>query len=202
MTSTETTTEPNPRASALRSYRPLQALVLVQLVVGVALGLVWLAWSPHSVAYNLDLGTGRGVIVPAEGESLVAADGRFVLLTAVPGVVFGLLAWWLRPLRGRVTLAALAVCSVLASVLTKYTGQLLSGGHGSAPINTAFRPHLVLHANAALFVQALLASLVYTIFVGLTGDPELGRPAEAAGPAGQAHSAGQARSAGPADPLV
>lgn len=176
MTSTETAAQPAQAEPTGTRYRPLAGLILAQLVVGVLLGLIWLGWSPHSVAYNLDLGSGKGVIVPGEGESLIAADGRFVILTAVPGLVFGYLAWRLRALRGRLTVLALVLSSLAASGLTKYTGQLLSGGHHSAAINTAFRPHLSLHANAALFLQALLAALVYTSFVGLTGDPELGRP--------------------------
>ncbi|HEX2902837.1 MAG TPA: hypothetical protein VHO01_05205 [Jatrophihabitans sp.] len=183
-----TATATHPRRLPAR-YRPLVLLLAAQLVVGVLLGLVWLVWSPHSVAYNVDLGSGKGVIVPGEGESLVAADGRFVVLTAAAGLIFGLAAWRLRELRGRLPLIALTVVSLVASVLAKYTGQLLSGGQHSAPINTAFRAQLALHANAALLVQALAAALVYTVLVGLTGDAELGRtdvctefgPATAAG---------------------
>ncbi len=161
-----------------RRYRPLWLLVGAQLVLGVVLGLGWLAWSDalHPVAYNIDLGSGQGVIVPGEGESLIAADGRFAILTGIAGLVFGLAAWRLRELRGRLTVTVLVAASLVASALAKYTGQLLSGGHSSSALNTAFRPHLTLHADAALFLQALLAGLVYTMFVGLSGDPQLGRP--------------------------
>lgn len=185
---TSTYAEPDVSLAPLTvRYRALGLLVLGQLALGVLLGLLWLAWSPHSVAYNIDLGNGQGVIIPAEGESLVAADGRFVVLTAAAGVLVGLAAWRLRPLRGRLTLAVIAGSSLLASVLTKYTGQWLSGGHRTAPINTAFRPQLMLHANAALLLQALLAALVYTMFVGLTSDPQLGRPEPAAPNPDNAH---------------
>lgn len=164
-------------ATVVQRYRRLWVLAVGQLIVGIGLGLIWLAWSPHSVAYNLDLGSGHGTIIPAgEGESLIAADGRFAVLTGIAGLVFGLAAWQLRDLRGRFALVAIVTSSLVASVLAKFTGQLLSGGHKTAAINTAFRPQLTLHATSALFLQALLAGLIYTMFVGLSGDPHLGRP--------------------------
>jgi hypothetical protein len=169
-------TEPASAPVRVRRWRALQLVLAAQLVLGVLLGLVWLAWSPHALSYMIDAGNGTGIIVPDESESQVAADGRFVVLTALAGVAFGLLVWRLRPNRGRLTLAVLAVTSVLASLLTRYTGQWLSAGHRTAPLNTAFRPPLTLHATAAVFVQALVAVLIYTMFVGLSGDPELGLP--------------------------
>ena len=186
MTTMEPPAAPAPSVSATRSgatpnRRPLLLLVATQLVLAVLLGLIWLAWAPHSLAYRIDLGNGKPVLIPDEGESLVAADGRFVVLTAVAGLVFGLLAWRLRPLRGRLTLLTVTVGSLLASLVTKGIGRLFSGGHTTAPLNTAFRPPLELHANAALFVQALATALVYTIFVGLTGDQGLGRDDRPAG---------------------
>jgi len=161
-------------SGAPANRRPLLLLFGAQLVGAVVLGLIWLAWSPHATAYELDNGTGHGVIVPAEGESLVAADGRFVLLTVLSGLAVGVIAWQLRRWRGRLMLTALVVSSLLASAVTKIVGQALSGGQHSSALNTAFRPPLVLHASAALFAQALVAALVYTVFVGLSGDPELG----------------------------
>jgi hypothetical protein len=161
----------------------LLRLLLAQLVVGAGLGLVWLAWSPAAVSYSLDLGSGSPVVVPAESEAQIAADGRYVVLTAISGVVFALLAWTvLRRNRGRVALAALAAGSLLGSLLTLATGELLSGGHRSAPVNTAFGPPLTLHADAAVFVQALVAVLLYTLFAGTLADPGLGRQDDAPRP--------------------
>ncbi|MFL6161184.1 MAG: hypothetical protein ACJ74U_03060 [Jatrophihabitantaceae bacterium] len=162
-------------AAAVPDRRPLVVLVLAQLLTGVVLGLIWLAWSPTSVSYMLDSGHGSAVVVPGESESQVAGDGRYALLTVLAGLVFGLLAWRLRSNRGSVTLLVLGASSLLSSLLALATGQLLSNGHDSAPVNTAFHPPLALHATAAVFLQALLAVLVYTVFVGLAGDQHLGR---------------------------
>jgi CHASE2 domain-containing sensor protein len=131
----------------------------------------------------LDTGQGSGVIIPAESEAQVAADGRYVVLTVLAGLTFGLLAWRQRGNRGPAMLPVLAASSLLSSLLALATGQLLSNGQRSAPLDTAFHPPLVLHAGAAIFLQALLAVLVYTVFVGLSGDQELGRTS--ARPAGQ-----------------
>ncbi len=172
-------TEARPRvarlAAALPDRRPLAALVLAQLVAGVALGLLWLAWSPSSVSYLIDSGQGIGVVVPAESEAQVAADGRYALLTMLAGVAFGLLAWRLRGSRGPLMLLVLAVSSLLSSLLALATGQLLGGGQHARALNTAFHPGLVLHGTAEVFLQALLAVLVCTAFAGLSGDPGLGQ---------------------------
>jgi hypothetical protein len=162
-------------AAAVPERRPLARLVFAQLLTGVGIGLLWLASAPTAVSYMLDTGRGSGVIVPAESEAQVAADGRYAVLTVLAGLTFGLLAWRLRGNRGPAMLPVLAASSLLGSLLALATGQLLSNGQRSAPLDTAFHPPLVLHAGAAIFLQALLAVLVYTVFVGLSGDQDLGR---------------------------
>jgi hypothetical protein len=114
-------------------------------------------------------------VIPNESESQIAGDGRFVVLSVIAGLLFGLLAWRLRGIRGPVTTGVLAGSSVLSSVLAMFTGKLLSGGSNSSALNTAFHPKLILHASAALWVQALFAVLVYTALVGISADQTLGR---------------------------
>ena len=171
-----------PLAGELAEPRSLATLVLAQQVVGVALGLAWLAWAPSTVSYLLDAGNGTGVVVPGQSEAQVAGDGRYAVLTALAGVAFGLLAWRQRRNRGPVTVVVLVASGVLGSLLALLTGQLLGGGQHARTLNTAFHPGLVLHGTAEVFLQALMAVLVYTIFVGLSGDRQLGRVED--GPAG------------------
>jgi hypothetical protein len=162
--------EPNrPRPS----WRPLALLVAAQLIAGVLAGLVWRAWSPHSVSYLLSGATGKPFVVPEETESQIAGDGRFVLLSIGLGLVFGLVAWRLRAHRGPVVLAALAVAGVLSSVLARTVGELLPSGSPARRVDTAFAPQLSLHSLPALAVQAFFGVLVYTALVGLSSDPEL-----------------------------
>ena len=162
-------------AGALPEPGALLRLVLAQQLIGVALGLVWVFWSPSSVSYLLDAGNGTGVVVPAQSEAQVAGDGRYAVLTILAGLAFGLLAWRLRSSRGLAVLGVLTVSSLLGSLLALATGQLFSRGEHTTTLNTAFHPALVLHGTAEVFLQALFAALVYTVFVGLSGDRQLGR---------------------------
>ncbi len=162
--------------------RPLIALVVAQLLAGVAIGLLWSSWAPRTLSYLVSNGHGGSFVVPDESESQIAGDGRYVLLTLIAGLVFGLVGWRLRQARGPAAVIVLGAASVLSSLVARGTGELLSSGPGTVAINTAFHPALRLHATAAIWVQALFAVLVYTALVGLSSDPSLGRgqPAEPA----------------------
>jgi len=164
---------PEPR-SPRRPWRPLALLVAAQLVAGVLAGLVWRAWSPHTVSYLLSGGDGKpAFVVPDESESQIAGDGRFVLLSIGLGMVFGLVAWRLRANRGPAVLAALTLAGVLSSVLARTVGELLPSGSPARKVDVAFAPQLSLHSLPALTVQAFFGVLVYTALVGLSADAEL-----------------------------
>jgi hypothetical protein len=175
MTATELTqAAASLRPTDRRWLRPFGALFAGQLVAGLLIGLLWRLWAPSSVSYLLSNGAGGSIVIPDESEAQIAGDGRFVLLSLLAGALFGLFGWTVRRYRGPVMAAVLAVGSLLGSVLAMATGRLLSGGTGSPALNTAFHPRLVLHASAALFVQAFIAVLVYTVLAGLSRDPALG----------------------------
>ena len=192
-------------AGALPERRALVMLVLAQQLTGLLLGLIWLAWAPSSVSYLLDIGNGTGAVVPAPTEAQVAGDGRYAMLTALAGLLFGLLGWRMRGNRGPVTLVVLAASSLLGSLLALATGQLLSTGQHASALNTAFHPSLVLHGTALVFLQALLAVLAYTVCAGLSSDRELGRSPDLPlgaplGPDGEASPDSEAMPGGEADP--
>lgn len=156
-----------------RSWRPLALLVAGQLLAGVLAGLIWRAWAPPTVSYLVAGAEGNpAFVVPQESESQIAGDGRFVLLSILLGMVFGLLAWRLRAIRGPVVLAALAGAGVLSSVLAQVVGELFSGSP-ARELNAAFAPALSLHSLPALAVQAFFGVLVYTALAGLSGHPDL-----------------------------
>ncbi|MEO7262283.1 MAG: hypothetical protein ABI047_13670 [Jatrophihabitantaceae bacterium] len=157
-----------------RSRRPLALLMAGQALAGVLTGLLWHAWSPATVSYLVSGGDGKpAFVIPEESESQIAGDGRFVLISIGLGMVFGLVAWRLRGLRGPVVLAALAVGGVLSSVLARVVGELLSSGSAARQVNAEFAPQLSLHALPALTIQAFFGVLVYTALVGLSADPDL-----------------------------
>jgi len=180
MTATELAPVPAPPpATGRRWLRPFGVLVAAQLVAGVLIGVIWRLWAPGSVSYLVSNGAGRPVVIPNESEAQIAGDGPFMVLPLLDGALFGLSAWTLRRYRGPAMAAVLAAGSLLGSVLAMAVGRLLSGGTGSPAVNTAFHPRLTLHGSAALFVQAFIAVLVYTVSAGLSRDPGLGLDAPA-----------------------
>jgi len=166
--------EPDGPAATARSWRPLALLVAAQLLAGVLAGLAWRMLAPQTVSYLLSGGDGKpAFVIPDESESQVAGDGRFVLLSIGVGMVFGLVAWRLRALRGPVVLAALAAAGLLSSVLARVAGELLPSGSPARRVDSAFHPQLSLHSLPALAVQAFFAVLVYTALAGLSADANL-----------------------------
>jgi len=166
---------PSPQPSRPpQPWRPLAWLAAAQLLAGLVAGLVWRLTAPSTVSYLISGEDGKpAFVVPDESESQIAGDGRFVLLSVLLGVVFGLAAWRLRRLRGPAVLAVLAVAGLLSSVLARAVGELLSTGSADRQLDAAFTPQLSLHSVPALGVQAFVAVLVYTARAGLSADPDL-----------------------------
>jgi hypothetical protein len=166
--------EPGGPTPTPPSWRPLALLAAAQLLAGVLAGLVWRAWSPRTVSYLLSGGEGKpSFVVPDESESQVAGDGRFVLMMIGLGMLFGLVAWRLRALRGPVVLAALAAAGLVSSVLARAVGELLPSGNPARQVDAPFHPQQSLHSLPALAVQAFFAVLVYTALAGLSADADL-----------------------------
>jgi hypothetical protein len=178
MTATELAQVPASTPLTRRRWlRPYGALLAAQLVTGLLIGVLWRLWAPSSVSYLVSNDAGRAVVIPDESEAQIAGDGRYVLLSLLAGLLFGLFAWTVRRYRGPAMAAVLAAGSLAGSVLAMATGRLLSGGTGSPALNTAFHPRLTLHSSAALFLQAFIAVLAYTVLAGMSRDPALGLPA-------------------------
>ena len=148
-------------------------IVVVLAAVGAALGPLWVWWSPSG---PLGLVVAPHAIQVDENESFVAVDGRFAVLTAIVGVLAGLVVWFLRSARGPVAAAALAAGGFAGALCTEGVGRLIDNGTDSAPVNTVIR-HLPLavHATALRLLEPLLALLVYSVFTAFAADDELGR---------------------------
>lgn len=153
-------------------------IVAVLAVIGALLGPVWELWSPPGPA---------GVILPAgiqadESEAWVAADGRFALITAIVGLIAGLLAWYLprlRRVRGPYVVLALAVGGFAGAGLTALVGWALRGDgkHFTCGSATCIN-HLPLtvQMRGLWFLEPFLAVLVYGLFVAFAVADDLGRP--------------------------
>lgn len=173
--------EPVEVADRLRAvdWRPLGLVILGQLIAGVLIGLIWLHWAPKTVAYLVANGSaGDTVLIPAESESQIAGDGRFVVLSLVAGLLFGVLAWGMRSMRGPAPLIALTIGGILSSLLARTVGQLFTSGSNSGRVNSVISPPLSLHAFPVLWLQALIAVMAYTALAGLTANTDLSRHPE------------------------
>ena len=158
--------------------RPLVWLVGGQSAFGLVIGLIWFGWAPGTVAYVVAIGGAGTVLIPAENESEIAGDGRFVVLSVLVGALAAIVAWRMRGIRGPAVPAALALGALLGSLVARMVGELMAGGATTHPVpNTAVAPPLTLHSLPALFVQSFFAVLIYTGLSVLSTDPELGRPA-------------------------
>ncbi len=153
--------------------RPVAALVVALLVLGVLLGLVWAWWSPPVPAgVNLHGGVER-----QESEAFFAADARFAVITLAVGFVAGAAAWFVRSTRGPWMALGLAVGGLGGALLTAAVGNAVGGGTDDAPLNAVI-PHLELRVQmtGSVYFEAAVAVLVYIFLVAFAAADDLGRP--------------------------
>ena len=160
--------------------RPVLWLAAGHLAAAVAIGLTWLALAPKTIAYVVPTGPSATVIIPAESESQVAGDARFLALSLGAGIVLAVIAWRFRSLRGPFALVVLAVGGLLCSLLATLLGSALASGQRNGAPQSVIHPPLSLHATQMLWAQAFIAVLAYVVIAGLTSDPNLGVPAQSA----------------------
>lgn len=161
-----------PGLARSAAVRKAGILVAAMAVLGALAGLVWAAWSPARPP---------GLVVPGgtittETEQWVAADGRFAVLAGALGLLFALLAWRARRARGGFAVLALAVGGIAGGLLTDLVGWLVGGGSSGGPVNARHgHLRLVVHMHGLLFLEALVAVLVYAVLVGFAAEDDLGR---------------------------
>lgn len=153
------------------------AVVGVLAVLGVLAGAVWGLASPHSLGYVAR----PGVVIPNETEQFIGADGRFVLITAIIGLIAGALCWSWRARRGPLLALGLAVGGFVSAILTALVGHLVAGGHASGAVNARLTLPVTLHARGLLALEAGLALLVYLAGTLISGPDDLGRSGTEAG---------------------
>lgn len=167
---------PSDRAVQLRAAAYLIGILAV---VGAVLGPIWEVWSPPGPAGAV---LSQGVQAD-ETEAFASGDGKFTVLMIIIGVAIGIVAFLVRPFRsarGPYVAVALAIGGVIGAALTELVGYLIRGQgthyHCAAASGTCI-DHLPLtvHMHGALLVEAVLAVLVYSLFVAFAVDDDLGR---------------------------
>jgi hypothetical protein len=156
----------------------LTALVTIAalVVVGAALAPLWVHLAPR-LAFRVDQ-PGRALPVVPEAEEYIAADGRFVIITLVVGVLAGLGCWLVRRARGPLVLLALAVAGLLGAVVTWRLGVRIGTGYRPDDLQVVgkviYQP-LMLRARSALVVEPVAAVVCYLLAVGFSARNDLGR---------------------------
>jgi hypothetical protein len=156
----------------------LTALVAIAALaaVGAAVAPLWVHLAPR-LAFRVDQ-PGRALPVVPEAEEYVAADGRFVLITLVVGVVAAAGCWLVRRSRGPLVLLALAAGGLLGAVITWRLGMRIGTGYRPADLRqvgkVVYQP-LTLRAKSALVVEPVAAVIAYLLAVGFSARNDLGQ---------------------------
>ena len=142
----------------------LVAVIAGTAVLGVATGFLWASVAPRALAVVVARGSAN--VVNPETSAFIAADGWFTLLTAVGGVVSGLLGYALAVRRhGALAMTGVLLGALAATLIAMWIGQR----SGTAAFNHSLsidRPGTPLHVPLALGGRGPLA--FWPLAAGLT----------------------------------
>jgi hypothetical protein len=147
--------EPGPAPSlsgadaggALAAVRIFVAVLLGTTLLGVAAGFVWAAAAPRALL--VVVGRGSADVVNPETAAFIAADGWFVLLCAIGGVISGLLGYLFAVRRHGVSaMVGVLAGAVAAALIARWIGQQ----SGTAEFN-----HLLAVSRPGVFLRAPVA---------------------------------------------
>jgi hypothetical protein len=133
-------------------------------VLGVAAGLIWAAVAPRALLQ--ETGQGEAVLVNSESTAFVVADAWFCLITAVGGLITGVLGYRFLVRRADwAATAGLVLGAIAAALLAMWVGENIGLGTynhllASTPNGTFFNASLDLGAKSALAFWPLLTSAV------------------------------------------
>ncbi len=175
------------------------SVAVVTAVLGAGVGWLWAEVAPRIAVVK---GDGGFYYADPEPEQAVAADGWFVILGAIAGILLAVAAWHvLRRYRGPAIMAGLAVGSLAGAMIAWWVGYKIGmaqfaavrdtaamGARVNAPLGlriTDLDPDRALLSvpNGVAAIQALVAVGVYTVLAGfskfmdLRGDPVPGAEA-------------------------
>ncbi len=159
-------------------------LAVVVALLGFPLGWLWSAVAPHATAVMT--GDGAAYARPNQ-EQLIGAEGWYVFLTTLAGLVLAVLAWLvLRRFRGMLVLLGLGAGGVVSGVLAYWTGHRIGLTHArelirNAPVGAHFTLPVSLrvqqvglwhgwlpYARGDVLFLAVMAVLVYALLAGFS----------------------------------
>lgn len=147
-----------------RALLALIATVAASVLLGLLTGLIWSAVAPRALL--VVQGRGVGYVLNTETDAFIVADAWFCLLTAIAGLICGLVGYLVAVHRyGALPLAGLLLGGVAGSWLAMWIGQQQGLARfrlqlATSPAGTRLREPLVLGGHGALAFWPLLVGLV------------------------------------------
>ena len=124
-------------------------------MLGVAGGLIWAALAPRALL--LQIGPGQAELVNAESNAFILADAWFCLITALGGVITGVVGYRFLVRRAGWTAAAgLVLGAVAAALLALWVGEYIGLGTYNHLLATS-RSGAFFHASLGLGAKSALA---------------------------------------------
>lgn len=165
-----------PHRTGLRAELRVAVLLTGGLwTAGLVLGWIWALWTPAG-----PLGEPvAGGLITTEDEAWATADARFAVITAAVGLIAAVTLWFAKSVRGPLVMAGLAIGTVGGALLTDLLGHLIDHQTNTARYQQhGLIQHLALrvHATGMLFVEGVVAVLIYGVLVAFARDDDLGRP--------------------------
>jgi hypothetical protein len=139
-------------------------------LLGAVAGLIWGAVAPR--ALFLQTGQGQAQLVNVESSAFIAADAWFCGITAIGGLITGIVGARLLVRRDSWPAAAgLVLGAVAAAFVAMWIGGLIglsTFNHqlATSALGTYYRDSLTLGAKSALACWPLLTAAVIALFVG------------------------------------
>jgi hypothetical protein len=136
-------------------------------VLGLVAGLIWAAVAPRPLLQ--EIARGEAELVNAESTAFIVADAWFALITAVGGVITGVLGYrFLVRRTGAAATAGLVLGALAGALLAWWAGDNIGLGTynhllASSPIGTFFHSSLALGAKSTLAFWPLCTSVVLLI---------------------------------------
>jgi hypothetical protein len=157
-----------PDGGRVLGMPPVLAVVVAVLVgtalLGVVAGFAWAAVAPR--ALGVVVSRGSADVVNPETNAFIAADGWFTLLTAIGGVISGLLGYLYAVRRhGPFAMAAVVVGGLPAALIVMWIGQ----ESGNAAFDHALQVGQAgVQVHAPLSLGGIGALAFWPLFAGLT----------------------------------
>lgn len=145
-------------------------------LAGVPLGLLWTLVGPHvdlaMYSYGADL-------ADYHTEAFIAGDMMFGIIGLAAGAVSAVVVWVMSQWRGPTVLAGLAIGCLGGALATWQVGIRIGEGDyqrllSDAEVGQHFSMPMDLRSTGLLFLQAIVAVIVYVVHAVWARDPGLG----------------------------